>query len=336
MSARRTGCHLKFQPLQGMLAKTVAGQQWNKTVQLTLVLDNITLYKHMHTAKGENTLQVHMSHLDESYALGVWENIYIGVQIFCVAGRYRLRMSGYLQTDNKKTYIIDNRDIIDIKSFLFRLDSVHDKWLLFAFWGLNTACLGMLFLLDRQSDDSVSQCYTPWVVYIRWSDTLTSTLTYVNATRRFCKSYGSSRRTVDGWPFLETTIFFIFREAFLWPWSSFSFWHSMCEWAGGSWHCTDKEQWYLAPGLKSGILDETYSILWGEMNCKGAYKPLLQYLSRQEIGVLPLAAPDNHRTGCSWTEWEASLISMDLTYSCRPFRYKANGWGLICNHEVGL
>lgn len=69
---------------------------------------------------------------------------------------------------------------------------------------------------------------------------------------------------------------------------------------------------------------------------RGPYKPLLQYLSRQVIGVLPLAAPDNHRTGCSWTEWEASLISMNLTYSCQPFRYKANGWGLICNHEVGL
>lgn len=83
------------------------------------------------------------------------------------------------------------------------------------------------------------------------------------------------------------------------------FWCSMCEWAGtvlgkcshpelnpkSSQHCPDKEQWYLAPGLKSGLLDETHSILWGEMNCRGRYKPLLQYLSRRVIGGPPTGCP---------------------------------------------
>lgn len=53
---------------------------------------------------------------------------------------------------------------------------------------------------------------------------------------------------------------------------------------------------------------------------RGRYKPLLQYLSRWVIGVLPPATPDNHRTGSALTKWKASLISMELIYSYWPFR----------------
>ena len=101
--------------------------------------------------------------------------------------------------------------------------------MLFAFW-LQPARECGVCLLDRQSDDSVNQCRTSWVVCSHWNGTLASlSAKCIYATSYYCIPFGWVPPQENRW-LHHSVIFYLKRRPSVAGIGSL-YWCSMHEWA---------------------------------------------------------------------------------------------------------